>query len=71
MAFFIVVAEEQDLPPEAFNGTIQNDILKELMVCNTWTIIHLPTSTLPAASTRPPAVRRMAYRPDGQRPTCQ
>ncbi len=36
MAFFIVAAEEQGVPPEQLSGTIQNDILKEFMVRNTY-----------------------------------
>ena len=36
MAFFIVAAEEQGVPPEKLSGTIQNDILKEFMVRNTY-----------------------------------
>ncbi|MBE0647362.1 MAG: methylmalonyl-CoA mutase [Bacteroidales bacterium] len=36
LAFFIVAAEEQGVPLEALNGTIQNDILKEFMVRNTY-----------------------------------
>lgn len=36
MAFFIVAAEEQGVPPERLTGTIQNDILKEFMVRNTY-----------------------------------
>jgi len=36
MAFFIVAAEEQGLSPELLTGTIQNDILKEFMVRNTY-----------------------------------
>ena len=36
MAFFIVAAEEQGVGPEALTGTIQNDILKEFMVRNTY-----------------------------------
>ncbi len=36
MAFYIVAAEEQGVAPEALNGTIQNDILKEFMVRNTY-----------------------------------
>ena len=35
-AFFIVAAEEQGVPPEKLSGTIQNDILKEFMVRNTY-----------------------------------
>jgi len=36
MAFFIVAAEEQGVRPEQLTGTIQNDILKEFMVRNTY-----------------------------------
>ena len=36
LAFFIVAAEEQGVPMEKLSGTIQNDILKEFMVRNTY-----------------------------------
>ena len=36
MAFFIVAAEEQGVSPDQLEGTIQNDILKEFMVRNTY-----------------------------------
>ena len=36
MANFIVAAEEQGVAPEKLSGTIQNDILKEFMVRNTY-----------------------------------
>ncbi len=36
MAFYIVAAEEQGVAPELLAGTIQNDILKEFMVRNTY-----------------------------------
>ena len=36
MALYIVAAEEQGVPPEKLSGTIQNDILKEFMVRNTY-----------------------------------
>ena len=36
MALFIVAGEEQGVPPEKLAGTIQNDILKEFMVRNTY-----------------------------------
>lgn len=36
MAFYIVVAERQGVGPEKLSGTIQNDILKEFMVRNTY-----------------------------------
>lgn len=44
MAFFIVAAEEQGVPPEQLTGTIQNDILKEFMVRNTY--IYPPTPSM-------------------------
>lgn len=36
MAFYIVAAEEQGVKPSQLSGTIQNDILKEFMVRNTY-----------------------------------
>ncbi|PZX07298.1 heterodimeric methylmalonyl-CoA mutase large subunit precursor [Psychrobacillus insolitus] len=36
LAFYIVTAEEQGVTPEKLAGTIQNDILKEYMVRNTY-----------------------------------
>ncbi|GAA4030488.1 methylmalonyl-CoA mutase [Hymenobacter glaciei] len=36
LAFYIVAAEEQGVQPEQLQGTIQNDILKEFMVRNTY-----------------------------------
>jgi methylmalonyl-CoA mutase len=36
MAFYIVAAEEQGIKPHQLSGTIQNDILKEFMVRNTY-----------------------------------
>ena len=36
MAFYIVAAQEQDVDQKLLNGTIQNDILKEFMVRNTY-----------------------------------
>ncbi len=36
MAFYIIAAEEQGVSPEQLSGTIQNDILKEFMVRNTY-----------------------------------
>jgi methylmalonyl-CoA mutase len=44
LAQFIVAAEEQGVPPKALAGTIQNDILKEFMVRNTY--IYPPTASL-------------------------
>ena len=44
MAFFIVAAEEQGVKPELLSGTIQNDILKEFMVRNTY--IYPPTPSI-------------------------
>jgi len=36
MAFYIVAAEEQGIAPQSLSGTIQNDILKEFLVRNTY-----------------------------------
>jgi len=36
MAFYVVAAEEQGVAPKDLSGTIQNDILKEFMVRNTY-----------------------------------
>src|SRR5205823_10488921 len=44
MALYIVAAEEQGVPPEKLGGTIQNDILKEFMVRNTY--IYPPTPSM-------------------------
>ncbi len=44
MAFYIVAASEQGVPPEKLSGTIQNDILKEFMVRNTY--IYPPTPSM-------------------------
>lgn len=44
MAFYIVAAEEQGVPAEKLSGTIQNDILKEFMVRNTY--IYPPTPSM-------------------------
>ena len=44
MAFYIVAAEEQGVAPEQLSGTIQNDILKEFMVRNTY--IYPPAGSM-------------------------
>ena len=43
LAFYIVAAEEQGVPMEQLTGTIQNDILKEFMVRNTYIYPPLPS----------------------------
>ena len=43
MAMYIVAAEEQGVKPEQLAGTIQNDILKEFMVRNTYIYPPLPS----------------------------
>ena len=43
MAFYIVAAEEQGVPMSKLSGTIQNDILKEFMVRNTYIYPPLPS----------------------------
>ena len=44
MALYIVAAEEQGVSPEKLRGTIQNDILKEFMVRNTY--IYPPSPSM-------------------------
>jgi methylmalonyl-CoA mutase len=44
MAFYIVAAEEQGVAPTLLSGTIQNDILKEFMVRNTY--IYPPAQSM-------------------------
>ncbi len=44
LALYVVAAEEQGVPPEKLAGTIQNDILKEFMVRNTY--IYPPTASM-------------------------
>ncbi len=48
MAFYIVAAEEQGVSIDALSGTIQNDILKEFMVRNTY--IYPPTPSMKIVS---------------------
>lgn len=44
LAFYIIAAEEQGVSPEELSGTIQNDILKEFMVRNTY--IYPPSPSM-------------------------
>lgn len=46
LAFYIVAAEEQGVSPEKLSGTIQNDILKEFMVRNTYIYPPVPSMQL-------------------------
>src|SRR5690554_4656641 len=48
LAFFIVAAEEQGVPKERLTGTIQNDILKEFMVRNTYIYPPAPSMRIVA-----------------------
>jgi len=48
MAFYIVAAEEQGVKPEQLGGTIQNDILKEFMVRNTYIYPPAPSMRIVA-----------------------
>lgn len=48
MAFYIVAAEEQGVTPDQLAGTIQNDILKEFMVRNTYIYPPEPSMRLVA-----------------------
>ena len=44
MALYVVAAEEQGVPQDQLNGTIQNDVLKEFMVRNTY--IYPPAESM-------------------------
>src|SRR5579871_1851397 len=46
LALYVVAAEEQGVPPEKLAGTIQNDILKEFMVRNTYIYPPGPSSRI-------------------------
>ncbi|MCL2111473.1 MAG: methylmalonyl-CoA mutase family protein [Clostridiales bacterium] len=46
LAFYIVVAEKQGVPPEKLNGTIQNDILKEYSARGTYIFPPAPSMRL-------------------------
>ena len=48
MAFYIVAAEEQGVTPDQLSGTIQNDILKEFMVRNTYIYPPAPSMQIVA-----------------------
>ena len=48
LANFVVAAEEQGVPPEKLSGTIQNDILKEFMVRNTYIYPPAPSMRIVA-----------------------
>jgi methylmalonyl-CoA mutase len=48
LASYIVAAEEQGVPPEKLSGTIQNDILKEFMVRNTYIYPPAPSMRIVA-----------------------
>ncbi|MFC4256585.1 methylmalonyl-CoA mutase [Altererythrobacter xixiisoli] len=48
MAFYIAAAERQGVPPEQLSGTIQNDILKEFMVRNTYIYPPAPSMRIVA-----------------------
>jgi methylmalonyl-CoA mutase len=48
LALFVVAGEEQGVPPEKLSGTIQNDILKEFMVRNTYIYPPAPSMRIVA-----------------------
>ncbi|SAK99878.1 methylmalonyl-CoA mutase [Caballeronia fortuita] len=48
LAAFIVAAEERGIPMTALRGTVQNDILKEFMVRNTWVFAPQPSMRIVA-----------------------
>jgi methylmalonyl-CoA mutase len=56
LALYIVAAEEQGVSPDKLSGTIQNDILKEFMVRNTY--IYPPAPRCGSSRTSSPSPRR-------------
>ena len=48
LALYVVAAEEQGVAPESLSGTIQNDILKEFMVRNTYIYPPAPSMEIVA-----------------------
>ena len=56
MALYIVAAEEQGVSPDKLTGTIQNDILKEFMVRNTY--IYPPARRCASSRISSPSPRR-------------
>jgi len=61
MAFYIVAAEEQGVKPEQLTGTIQNDILKEFMVRNTYIYPPAPSMRIIGDIFRYSATRMPKY----------
>ncbi|HUS07297.1 MAG TPA: methylmalonyl-CoA mutase, partial [Bryobacteraceae bacterium] len=63
MAFYIVAAEEQGVAPRKLSGTIQNDILKEFMVRNTYIYPPTPSMRIVADFFRYTAAHMPAFNP--------
>jgi methylmalonyl-CoA mutase len=63
LALYIAAAEEQGVKPEQLAGTIQNDILKEFMVRNTYIYPPAPSMRIISASTRSPSPATTSRRP--------
>ncbi len=63
MALYIVAAEEQGVAPERLSGTIQNDILKEFMVRNTYIYPPGPSMRLVGEIIRYAAARMPRFNP--------
>lgn len=57
LALYVVAAEEQGVKPEQLAGTIQNDILKEFMVRNTYIYPPKPSMRIISTSSRTPPPR--------------
>ena len=56
LSSFIIAGEEQGVPEEALSGTIQNDILKEFMVRNTY--IYPPEPSMRIAPILSPILQK-------------
>ena len=72
LALFIVAAEEQGVPLAALTGTIQNDILKEFMVRNTYIYPPPPRcGSSPTSSPSRPSTCRSSTRSRSPATTCR
>ncbi len=73
LAFFIVAGEEQGVPQAKLDGTIQNDILKEFMVRNTYIYPAPPPrcGSFPTSSPTPRRICRSSIRSRSPAITCR
>ncbi|HXF96646.1 MAG TPA: methylmalonyl-CoA mutase family protein [Gemmatimonadales bacterium] len=63
LAMYVVVGEEQGVPPDRLQGTIQNDILKEYIARGTYVFPPEPSLRLVADTFRFTSEARMSFNP--------